>query len=134
MRKRLAPHPHVFLNQTNNTKSHRPLNKTIIGLGNHQVLMATNITIPPEMNPATEEYRNRRRSFGRGGAGNIRSHAEATVVNFTDGSEGHPRRSSVWSTTSTASTSSTRRSKLFGSVKNLFSRSPDQKEIEEEET
>ncbi|KAK0711896.1 hypothetical protein B0H67DRAFT_647234 [Lasiosphaeris hirsuta] len=96
--------------------------------------MATDIAIPPEMNPATEEYRNRRRSFGRGGAGNIRSHAEATIASFAHDGEGHPRRrSSVWSTSSAVSTSSTRRSKLFGSIRNLFSRSPEQKEIEEEE-
>ncbi|KAK5659592.1 hypothetical protein OQA88_794 [Cercophora sp. LCS_1] len=84
------------------------------------------------MDPLSDEYRNRRRSFGRGGAGNIRSHAEATIPEAAVAEHQQRRRSSVWSMASSSSSAS-RRSKIFGSVKNLFGRTQPTMEGKEED-
>lgn len=71
------------------------------------------------MESTSAAYPVRRRSFGRGGAGNIRSHAEATV----EGEEGYPggRRSSGGGSIKSTSTSASHRSKLFlNDIRNLF--------------
>jgi len=75
----------------------------------------------------TEDYWLRRRSFGIGGAGNIRNHEEATVPVLLEGNG--RRRSSVWSNKSGSSVSSS--PKIFDKVKNLFGSSP--KESPEEQ-
>lgn len=64
-----------------------------------------------------ETYQERRRSFGVGGAGNIRTVIEATVI--SDGSaDGHRRRSSVWSTVS--GTSTPKKTRMLDGMKNIF--------------
>ncbi|KAF3765383.1 hypothetical protein M406DRAFT_321921 [Cryphonectria parasitica EP155] len=60
----------------------------------------------------------RRRSFGIGGAGNIRTEAEARISYPLPSEQGGQRRSSMWS--SISASSSPRKPSIWGDMKGLF--------------
>ncbi|KAM7187531.1 hypothetical protein V8F33_011178 [Rhypophila sp. PSN 637] len=69
-------------------------------------------------------YGDRRRSVGRGGAGNIVSRSEAeALAEAADDVGQQRRRSSIWSASSSSSADGTNRGpKIFHNVKQMFRR------------